>query len=401
MPVDNFPYPHLASVLALLLLSGCERAPAEPSGSGRAPSTQAPSAAQAASTATAAPAPPPAPITAEERRRIPGRLSFISERDKNREVYVIAPDGTGEQRLTDNPAEDYNGPASPDGAALLLIRADGHEGPQQLFLQPTGGGAPKPLSQPAGKVRHPSFSPDGAWVVYESDGAKDAVKGEPGFSDIHRVGADGKGATRLTNNPEGNFEPAVSPRGDAIVLVSSRDRVAELYRIRPDGSVPARLTSTPRDEWGARFSPDGEELVFVSDRGGADRIYVMPSAGGPARRVSTRDLATRVVEDHPTWAPVGKTIAYELSAPSQPTRLIIVDAASGREIDVPAPEGGGQMTAPAWSPDGRYLAFTVTRDKDSQIYLVRADGTGLTQLTTAQGPNWNPQWVPPRKKQGG
>lgn len=394
MPVRHHSlYSFSAPLLVALLASACKGAPPEPgpSGSGPSRSAQAP-----ASAPVAAAAPAPVEIPLDERRRIAGRISFVSERDGNREVYLIGPDGAGEQRLTSNPAADYNGPASPDGAALLLIRADEHEGPQELFLQPLdGGGAARALSPASGRIRYPSFSPDGKWIVFESDGVK---SDRPAFSDIHRVGADGKGAKRLTSNPEGNFEPAISPLGDAIVLISSRDRVAELYRIRPDGSEPVRLTETPRDEWGARFSPGGDELVLVSDRQGADRIYLMPATGGPARRVSSRDLSSRVVEDHPVWAPVGKKLAYELSAPEVPSRVVIADLESGREIELAAPEGGGQMAAPAWSPDGRYLALTVTREKDSQVYLFRADGSGAARITSPPGPNWNPQWVPPRHK---
>lgn len=382
--------PCLSPLLAVLLSAACKSAPSEPVPSGSGATSLAPAPSGAPS--IAAPAPVEMPL--DERRQIAGRISFVSERDGNREVYLIGADGSGEQRLTSNPAADYNGPASPDGAGLLLIRAEDEEGPQQLFFQPLDGGAPRPLSPITGRIRYPAFSPDGAWVVFESGGGK----ADPaGFADVHRVGADGKGAVRLTNNPEGNFEPAISPRGDAVVVVSSRDRVAELYRIRPDGSEPVRLTRTPRDEWGARFSPGGDELAFVSDRQGADRVYVMPANGGPARRVSSRDLSSRTVEDHPVWAPVGKKIAYTLSAASVQSRVLLVDLESARELEVPAPEGGGQMTSPVWSPDGRYLALTVTLGKDSQVYLVRADGSGLTRLTGAAGPNWNPEWVPARR----
>jgi TolB protein len=331
----------------------------------------------------------------DELREIPGQISFISERDKNREVYLIKPDGTGERRLTNNAVADYNGPGSPDGASLLLVRVEGEEGPQQLFLQPLESAA-KPLGPASGRVRFPSFSPDGRWVVFESDGGK--AENAP-YSDIYRVGADGSGLRRLTNNPEGNFDPVISPRGDAIVLVSSRDRVAELYRIRPDGSEPVRLTDTPRDEWGPRFSPSGEQLAFVSDREGADRVYLMPTSGGPARRVSRRDLAPRVVEDRPTFSPSGKNLAYVLRAPPAPSRIIVVDLATGNEIEVTAPESG-QMNEPTWSPDGRHLAVTITRGQDQQIHLLRADGSGLTRLTTAPGGNWNPQWVPAPRKAG-
>lgn len=404
----------LLSALALAVLS-CKGAPPEPSASASAPipSTTATTTATAATasatsvkpvaqapsaTATAAPvveAPRGPEITPEERKKIPGRLSFISERDNNREVYVIDADGSSERRITKDPAADYNGPGSPDGKAILLIRAQEHEGPQRLYLQPLDGSAAKPLSPSAGRVRFPSFAPDGKWVVFESDGEN---KDQKAYSDIYRVGVDGKGTKRLTENPEGNFEPAIAPRGDAIVLLSSRDRRAELYRILPDGSDPKRLTNTPRDEWGARFSGSGDEIVYVSDQGGADRVYIMPSSGGPARRVSSRDRTTQVVEDHPAWCPTERKIVYELRAPGAPTRLVLADVSAGTELLVPLADGGGEMTSAVWSPDGRYVALTVTKGDDSQVYLVRADGSGLVRITTAKGPNWNPQWIPLRAR---
>ena len=191
----------------------------------------------------------PAPATGdeippEERQKIAGRIAFVSERDGNREIYVIGPDGKAEERLTKGPHADYNGPAAPDGAAILAIRVEGEEGPQQLLLQPLDGSPPKPLGPPGGRVRFPTFSPDGRFVVYESDGGKVAPAH---FSDIYRVGIDGSGFRRLTENPEGNFEPAFSPKGDAIVFLSSRDRVAEALP-----HAPRRKGPRPPDEHATR-----------------------------------------------------------------------------------------------------------------------------------------------------
>lgn len=337
-------------------------------------------------------------IPPEERQKIAGKIAFISERDGNREIYVIGPDGKGEERLTKSPHADYNGPAAPDGAAILAIRVEGEEGPQQLLLQPLDGSAPKPLGPLAGRVRHPTFSPDGRFVVYESDGGKVAPAH---FSDIYRVGVDGSGFRRLTENPEGNFEPSFSPKGDAIVFLSSRDRMAELYSMRPDGKAPVRLTKTERDEWGARYSPDGKRLVFVSDREGADRIWLMPASGGEAGRLTQMRPAPRIVEDKPTWSPTGKRIAYALRAPDEPSRVGIVTMEDGKQTFVRGPGGAGQVNEPAWSPDGRYLAVTVTRGSEQQIWLVREDGTGMTKVTSSTGGNWNPIWIPPRKGKGG
>ena len=50
--------------------------------------------------------------------------------------------------------------------------------------------------------------------------------------------------------------------------------------------------------------------------------------------------------------------------------------------------------APAWSPDGRRLAFVSRRSGDEEIYVARADGTGITRLTTLPGPDLSPAWSP-------
>jgi TolB protein len=54
---------------------------------------------------------------------------------------------------------------------------------------------------------------------------------------------------------------------------------------------------------------------------------------------------------------------------------------------------GGDDT-PAWSRDGRYLAFVSTRDGNAELYLARADGSRPTRLTHADGDDFDPVWTP-------
>ena len=328
-------------------------------------------------------------IPTDEKEKLSGWISFISERDGQREVYVVQANGTKEKRFTDNKHADYNGPFSPDGKALLVIRVEGEEGPHKLYHWPIDGTRPTRLGPDSMRLRFPNYTPDGRFVVFESNGSKELPSH---FCDVYRIDSMGKKLERMTNNPEGNFEPAMSPKGDVIVHISSRDRVAELYAMKPDGTSPLRLTNTPRDEWGAKFSPDGKQIAFVSDREGADRIWRMDFPNGPERRLTQRSPSSRVTEDKLAWAPTGKKIAYVLTIPDVPSAVVIFDLETGKETFLRGPLGVGQINDPAWSPDGRHIAVTVTRGEDQQIWITREDGSAWMQLTNSRGGNWNPIW---------
>jgi Tol biopolymer transport system component len=326
-------------------------------------------------------------LSLAERGAIAGRIAFIAERDGNKELYSVRPTGGGERRLTERPAQDFTGDALPDGSGLLVISLEG-EGPtrvERFWVASEGGGAPRPLGPRGALMRSPSWGPDGRWLVYESN-TRD------GYRDIYRLDRATGRVRPLTRNPEGNFRPVVSPRGDWVVFGSSRDSVSELYRMRPDGSAQERITHTPRDEWGVRWSSDGGLLAFLSDRDGSDRVYLSYPDGREPRRLSDEPLDPHVMEDAPAWAPSGFGIAWVRRTRGEPSRILIRDVTTGFRGEVRA-RGLGSLEDPAWSPDGRYLAFTLTRGDSVQVYLARADGTRPTRVTHAPGPNWHPVWV--------
>lgn len=322
-----------------------------------------------------------------ERRAIPGLLAFVSERDGDREVYLVRPSGEGERRLTHSPLDEYNYPASPDGALLVVgqVREDSTGLETRLWLHPVGGGPARPLGPRAERLLSPAWSPDGSWLVFESDSAS--------FRDLYRIGRDGRGLARLTDDPQGNFHPAVAPDGSGIVFLSSRDMVAELYHVRPDGTGERRLTRTLRDEWTPRWSGSGRRVAFGSDRDGSDRIYVAPAAGGPARRVSAEPPDVHLVEEDPVWSPTGERLAYVVRRRGEKARIRLVDFATGWTGEVRS-EPGASDDEPAWSPDGRWLAFSSTRGGDPELYLARADGGAPTRVTRSPGLDWHPDWVP-------
>ena len=230
------------------------------------------------------------------------------------------------------------------------------------------------------------------------------------LSSIYTVRPFGGGLRRLTVPPTrqelgGDSGPAWSPDGRRIVF--ERDLTywgADRYRLAAvpaAGGLSRQLTKGPYDVM-PTFSPNGRRIAFV--RGGATvSLYTIDRLG----RHATRLLAD-ALDISPAWSHDGRTIAFSrLADPSLPidqATLYLADADGSHVRQL------GQVpvmgVSPAWSPDGRKIAFVSFADHDDpacpadscpssgEIYVVNADGTGLTRLTSSQADDEHPTWSP-------
>ena len=177
----------------------------------------------------------------------------------------------------------------------------------------------------------------------------------------------------------GGFEAAWSPDGTKIAYVSSAD--FELWTMNADGSRKRRLTrgafvSSPS------WSPDGRSIAF----GRSDpRLRQMPHWWSSPRDGSRRRTLGREPAgvDDVAWSPDGKRIAYH--TPGFGKNAISIIRTSDKDRRWLAAGGG-----PTWSPEGRWIAFTVP--PASEVEIVRPDGSGRRALTTTPGIDRDPAW---------
>jgi WD40 repeat protein len=167
-------------------------------------------------------------------------------------------------------------------------------------------------------------------------------------------------------------------------------RDGNIWTMNPDGSGLRQMTTSGVDDVPS-WSADGQKIAFASRRDGDSEIYSVDVSTGTQTRL-TNDPAS---DYKPTWSPDGRKIAF---ARSEPAYEIYVMNADGTGVtSLTAGQGGAE---PDWSPDGRKIAFTFFDDTQN-IYLMNVDGTGRTPLTKygpgsrngfwqARRPDWSP-----------
>lgn len=222
----------------------------------------------------------------------------------------------------------------------------------------------------------PNWSPDGRSIAYTSyrTGVQDIL--------ISNIYAGTLEAPTRAAGP--NWLPVFSPDGTRIAFVSSRDGNSEIYVANRDGSDQRRLTNNPAIDSTPTWSPTGTQIAFTSERTGTPQVYVMNVDGSGLRRVSFESYADRA-----TWSPAPyNEIAFAArTGPGYDIKILNIGTGETRQITF----GEGTNESPAWSPNGRHLAFMSTRQGRSQIFTVDRDGRNLRQLTR-EGNNTTPHW---------
>jgi Tol biopolymer transport system component/DNA-binding winged helix-turn-helix (wHTH) protein len=182
---------------------------------------------------------------------------------------------------------------------------------------------------------------------------------------------------QLTNHAGLDVQPDLSPLGDGVAYSSDRSGSFEIY-VRAFGGTSrgTAITSDGGHNFQPAWSPDGRYLAYHSARHGG--VWVVASRGGIPRQVAATG-------SNPAWSPDGRRIAFQTDE-----QLVVTPTAHGaqqgstiwtvdptgehaRELTRPGQPSGGHA-APAWSPDGRHLAFTVFEGGGNDgLWILRLD----------------------------
>ena len=195
----------------------------------------------------------------------------------------------------------------------------------------------------------------------------------------------------LTTDPGYEGEPTFSPDGKTIAYVADRDGNFEIYLQQIAGGPALNLTQNSAADIQPSFSPDGREIAFVSNRSpgseimhaapnlplaGGD-IWVMPTLGGPARRIVEEGNC-------PSWTPDGQDLLYVHGTFRSP-RMSRVAASGGASRDIPIEEANpARYFFPSLSEDGLWLLY----QNGDQIQVVPSAGGKSKVLARGQAPSW-------------
>ena len=227
-----------------------------------------------------------------------------------------------------------------------------------------------------------------AGPVVSPDGQSIAVASYLGgsWNGIYLLDRFGKGRTKLVGHSHFDTTPAWSPDGTKLAFGSDLPGpygdYGRIFIVNRDGTGLRQLTPETTDytnDGGPSWSPDGTRLVFTRN----GELFLINADG-------TGLISTGVSGEYPAWSPDGTQIAYGSNGAGY-LGLFAMDL-SYRPRRLTIPVVADQI--PRWSPDGLQLVFQRVEGGVFHLYKIRADGSGVTRLSTVtQDESW-PSWSP-------
>jgi tricorn protease len=331
------------------------------------------------------------------------QIAFSGNYDGNTDVYVVPAMGGTPRRVTYHPGGDRLVDWSPDGRRLLIAssRESGVQRFNQLYLVDAGGGLPEKLPAPYGEFG--ALSPDGRQLAYTpKDRSFRTWKRYRGglAPDIWILDLQTRDARNVSSDAANDEHPMW--HGQTLYFLSDRgpEQRHNLWKLDLAGGAMQQVTrfSDVDVTWPA-IGP--QEIVFQA--GG--RLYLLDLA-----TEQQREVPVTVVTDLATLRPRTENVSglLQWTGVSPQGKRAVVQA-RGELFTLPAEHGpalpltrssGVAERYPAWSPDGRQIAYWSDRSGEYELTLRAADGSGEERVLTSLGAGYRyqPFWSPDSRK---
>ncbi len=259
---------------------------------------------------TATPSPTPALVVA---RILPSLTYMARDVDQSWRIYVMNADGSGVTALTGE-GQDNTAPVwSPNGQKIAFVSQ--RDGNREIYVMDAdcvneAGGCDQSA---VNLTRHPAddwtpaWSPDGQRLAFSSIRAGNWEIFVVEVACLAQPESCPDQTTQVTSDGNANILPVWSPDGSRIAFSSKASGNWDIYTMNNSGADVRQLTTDPANDLSPAWSPDGQQIAFETNRDGNVEVYVMSASGGNPRNISNFPLAN----DHgPTWSPDGQLIVF-------------------------------------------------------------------------------------------
>ena len=353
----------------------------------------------------------------------------------NFDIYLQSVGGQTPINLTLDTKDDDTQPVfSPDGDRIAF-RSDRDGG--GLFVMGRTGESVKRLTD-AGY--NPAWGPTSREIAFGTENTVTSPDGRGPRSGLWIVGVDT--GTKRQIATEDAVQPSWSPHGSRIAYWAARgaQRQRDIFTVAAGGGDPVLVTDDAALDWNPMWSADGGHLYFSSNRGGSMNLWriaideasgrvlgspeaiTVPSrfaahlsSSGDGRRLAFTsvdfdlnvqrvafDPATEKVQGEAQWVTTGSKAWLGVDVTRDGSRIVLTSRTPQEDVFVARADGSGlrQLTNdaafdrfPRWSPDGARIAFYSNRSGGWELWTINPDGSGLTQLTKDAGAHY-PIWSP-------
>jgi Tol biopolymer transport system component len=351
-------------------------------------------------------------------------ITFISDREGSENIWIMHPDGTGVKQVSKDPDSEFASPSwDPSREYIYVSKTHFGIGPREIWMYHVDGGTgiqitkskPTPTTKREDRPNDMGVvaSADGRYLYYAERHRDFSYNSMLPLWEIKRKDRKTGDEDTIIQQPRSAMRPGLSPDGKFLLYVTRHETETGL-RLRNLDSGEDRWVRYPvtRDDQEALFTrdlfpgyaflPDGKEIVYNQD-GKIRRLNLesgvetaIPFSAkvsqelGPkldfSQKVEQGPVKVRLIHD-PAESPDGKKLAF-----SAMTHLYTLDLSGGKPQRLT--DGKTTEFQPAWSSDGKWIAYVSWSSEGGQLWKIPAGGGTPVQLSRSLAVYSNPVWSP-------